>query len=124
MRTYFNNLSSRAFAAWMVVLFAVTFLLTLFLMAGTAATAEAAGASPSTGFSHASATKPTTPDWAWRKNWEACTEGAGEGAPRCVWHARTSGNGLGSSYLRTNSGKVIRIPHRDAAALLRPTYAL
>jgi len=114
MCNYLNSMTNRAFAVVLTLLFTVTFLVTLFMMAG----AQAHGASPST-----TAAAPA-PAWAWRKNWDACASDEQQPGARCVWHAVTMGNGTGNSYIQTRKGHVIYITHRDAARLLRPTYAL
>lgn len=61
------------------------------------------------------------PSWAFAKHWDPCPSDEGEG-PRCVWHARRHGNGLGQSFIRTGAGRVVVIRHHDATILLRPLY--
>jgi hypothetical protein len=113
-----TNMSTRAYAAFILMVFTITFLVTCFLMAGSAgATASTTPGGPSVDRSTAVA-----PAWAWRKNWEPCTNDEPQ-ATRCVWHAPTMGNGTGYSYLQTSKGVVIYIKHFHARMLLAPTYA-
>ena len=108
-----SNMSNRAYATFIVMVFVLTFLVTCFLMAG-AASASASTASPKPG---------ETPLWAWTKSWEACASDEQRPGARCVWNARRMGNGTGTSYIQTKRGHLIYITHLDAATLLRPVYA-
>ncbi len=67
-------------------------------------------------------TASTIPAWAASQEWQPCLNDEDAG-PRCVWDARHNGDGRGTSYIYTRTGRVLIVTHRVAHWLLLPTYA-